>query len=393
MIERNAAQATDAAALAAHLLAHARRYFSAGSEVPVRVRLVSEQIRLASSLYWFKVNVGDRETTLVVKVAARRDMGATGSELPSDRPRVSSCLDSERSVVEAYRALARIHRHFTRLNDPRFGAIPVFELLPEQHVTIMEAVDQPSLRDLAMRHGRWRSASGLGELQVAFAHAGAWLQAYQAIPTATPLETVQTQRSEFIDFTEQLTTYLARHLGDESYFSRIESLLTAAAYAELPERLPAGLVHGDYAMRNILVGPGGRVTVLDIVGRFRMSAYRDIGAFLANLYYGCLPAFGQGAFLHVSRVAEYRRAFLGGYFGDASVPENLVRLYEVQALLEKWSSIVWRRSQQRGRAESLLTRPHVSLLSAFFRSMIERRLPRDSNGRRAASRGSERSQS
>ncbi len=108
----------------------------------------------------------------------------------------------------------------------------------------------------------------------------------------------------------------------------------------LPELLPVGLGHGDYAPRNILIGPGARVTVLDTFAKWRVPIYEDIGFFLTQLE-SCFPqVISQGLAFSSEQLAVYERAFLKGYFGEEPLPYPSIRLYEVLALLDKWSSTI-----------------------------------------------------
>jgi Phosphotransferase enzyme family len=363
---------TDATALAAHLRAHAAQYFSGDAGEAVHVRLLSEEVRVSSTLYRFVVSNGEHEKRIIVKVATPDRTGDVEAreDTPPDRPRISTCRDPERRFVLEYQALACIQRHFSLMNDPRFGAIRVFEMLPSHHAFVMEVVDQPNLRQLSIREGTRRSAAGLAAVRKAFNHSGAWLRAFHAMTTRATEEDLLTQRSDFIRYTEALTTYLASRGGDRSFLLELNTSMALRAREDLPDELPIGVSHGDFATRNILVGAGQKVTVLDSLARYRTPIYRDIGCFLANLYCSSLPALARGAVLHPGRIPAYRELFLQGYFGHTPCPDNTVRLYEAQALLERWSSMVWRYSMLQGmkRTALYLTQP---LLSAFYRAAIE----------------------
>jgi hypothetical protein len=106
--------------------------------------------------------------------------------------------------------------------------------------------------------------------------------------------------------------------------------------------------HGDFAPRNILVGPGGRVSVLDTLGRWRAPAFEDIGNFLLAFKAHRLQVYSQGLFLSASRIKQYENQFLRGYFGDDPIPLASIRLFECLAALEKWSSVVHGHGQSRG---------------------------------------------
>lgn len=369
---------TDATALAAHLRAHAARYFSGNGEGPAQVRLLSAEARALAALYRFAVGTGRNEQVVLVKAArhVRTEEEAARERAPVERPRITRFAEQDRRFVLEYQALARIQRHFARINDPRFGAIRVYELLPEHQALVMELVDQPTLRQLALRAGTRRSAPGLAAVRQAFNHAGAWLRSFHVMTTPAPLPSLHARRGDFIRFTDELTSYLAARGGQTSFLLELSMTMAARARAELPDELPLGITHGDYAMRNILVGAGQKVTVLDSLARHRTPIYRDIGSFLANLYCSGLPAVAHGAVLHPVRVADYRQQFLDGYFGGARPPEGAIRLHEAQALLERWSTVVWRYSLLQDRNRVALAHVAQPLVGAFFRTMIKVTLAR-----------------
>jgi hypothetical protein len=119
----------------------------------------------------------------------------------------------------------------------------------------------------------------------------------------------------------------------------VRDTVWAAAQTVMPDVLELGMTHGDFAMRNIVVEATQRVTVLDTLARFRAPIYRDVGYFIADLQIGRVSALVRGVVLRGGRCDDYRRAFLRGFHGESGA-DTLVRLYEVQALLERWASIV-----------------------------------------------------
>jgi hypothetical protein len=124
-------------------------------------------------------------------------------------------------------------------------------------------------------------------------------------------------------------------------------------------------------MRNILIGADQRVMVLDTPPNYVTAVYDDIAAFLIDLEVSRLTALGRGAPFHTPRIAEYRNAFLRGYFDSAPVPDEALRIYEIQALLERWSAEVARCA---GARRPPLARAKLSLLSPFLRAAIVARL-------------------
>src|SRR4030095_6204969 len=181
--------------------------------------------------------------------------------------------------------------------------------------------------------GLWNPAN-----DAAFANAGGWLRAYHSL--AKEADAYYYKRAEFLEWLKGLTEYLGTKLGDHEFFESVSSRVTASALEELPEDLPLGLSHGDYAMRNILVGHEGRVTVLDTLARWRTAIFEDLGYFLANLKLTWPQVISQGLAYKQDLIIRYERAFLKGYFADDQLPIRAIRLYEIHAVLDKWSGTI-----------------------------------------------------
>jgi hypothetical protein len=180
-----------------------------------------------------------------------------------------------------------------------------------------------------------------------------------------------TRRSDFIAAIEETAEFLAEALDDDEFFQDIVSVTTKSALETLPETLPLGLGHGDYAMRNILVGSDNRVTILDTLAKWRTPIYEDIAYFLTELRTNRLQVLTQGLAFNSECISRYEREFLVGYFRKQSIPRNAVRLYEVLLLLNKWSlqmpHIGQRAAGKYGGATETL---RLALTNRFFRKSI-----------------------
>jgi hypothetical protein len=247
--------------------------------------------------------------------------------------------------------------------------VRVFDRLALHDGFVMEAVDQPTLRTLALSGGHSRTSPAV--LHRSFCHSGAWLQAYHGLAIHDDAVGLQTRRDDFIRFVEDLAGYLACHTGHGAFFAWLTGAMAELARTHLPALLPLALGHGDYAMRNILVGADERVTVLDTLALYRTCIYRDLGYFLGDLRFSVLPALARGQLRHGWRLVDHREAFLTGYFGGSRIPQEPIRLYEVQAMLERWASIVSEWHAAAGHV-GRLRRASLPLVSALLRPMIRR---------------------
>lgn len=350
--------------LTLHLREHGASYFDAAGPVVITdVRLIRGDRRSIAQLYWFTLEAHGLSRTVVVKVS-----GAVRA--PSLRPRMAQPPDARTKYALEHRALSLIHEHFDQRDPERFGAIRVLDLLPEHQAFVMEAVDRPTLRELAMRSG-WRGLlPGAADLVPVFRNAGAWLREFHGLDPTPARDEVLTDREEFLGFVGQITEYLTGRLDQRTYFSRVRRQVSTAARECLPARIPAGLAHNDYCIRNILVGPSQQVTVFDTPARLRTPIYRDLSFFLTDLSFSALPALVRGALGFPSRIGAYRSAFLDGYFVDSDLPERALRVFEIQALLERWCSAVASIPVSPRTRDRLRSRA----VSAVFRSMVDRRL-------------------
>ena len=369
--ERGApSSAGPAALLTERLRARAPDYYPELAPRSPRVRLLREDVRAVSVLYRFRLEAGEEAREVLVKVPlpAREPVAHAPAREGPRRPRLAVPMAPADRVGREFRSLVSIREHFDGLGDARFGTVRALDLLPEQQAFVMESVPGDSLRRLLYRahRGRWRAPS---RLEDAFHHAGAWLRTYHALRPRDRVEPRDTRREDHERFVEGTSRYLGARLGDPEFFERMSRALRAAARDTLPEALPLGLGHGDFAPRNILVGPESRVTVLDTVGRFLTPIYEDVGYFLVSLHHNWPQALSLGAAFPAARLDGYRRAFLSGYFGAEPVPAAAVRQYEMQAALDLWANVASRPDHARG-ARRVRELARLALLSRSLRRRI-----------------------
>ena len=348
---------------AEHLRDRGARYFPqlAG---PPGVRLVGWDDRPFSALYWYELEDGARSVGVFVKVSRHRPPRVRPDRRPTEARPVPSRLPPEEQFRAESASLLMAEEHFTGLADPRFGAVRVLTTLPEHRAIVMERLRHPSLLELtaSMRRvpGRWPAPG----LERAFGHAGAWLRAYQAAPATPNLPLARAD--SWLTELRGAVDFLTRSVGHADLLSR--------ALATAKERWRSGLVavpdgpgHGDFALRNILVAAGDRITVLDIMARWRAPIYEDVGYFVAGLRTTTPQLLGRQILANGARIDRYERAFLRGYSDGDPVPWTAVRLFELRSLLDRWAS----KSSypQVGRLPTVMTLPLIN--RAFERRVAE----------------------
>jgi hypothetical protein len=367
-----------AEALGAQLFNRAPHYFPELAARSTTVLLLRYERRRASTLLRFAIDDGTEQRTVVVKIPRSASQRARPSPEPageSDRPRLATVMASSAKVSLEYDALSAIRRHFDRIGDRRLGAVRVLDLLPEHRALVMESVPGTSLRTLLLKSLLYPRAGRSSTLETAFRHAGAWLRTYHALPRGANAEARDTCRTDYIRFIHHVAAFLHRHTS-ETQVGAWARLAGAIARDALPEHLPLGLGHGDFALRNLLVEPDGRATGIDTLGRYRTPIYEDIGCFLASLWCSWPQVVSPGAGFRRALLTACERSFLAGYFHDGPIPVAAVRLYEVQALLDLWASALWHQRGVAGGTGAFQRMIKVRLLGRRIRQRVENSLRR-----------------
>ena len=360
-----------------HINANLFKYFPDLDAAETRVRLVSEQHRPSSSLYKFEVvNHLVRYSLFAKGIVLAKDSGHDKSTRADSRPRVSPgpTEPGEKTRLE-YNALKAIYEYFEKLGDPCFGAIRVLDYIENPQTIIMLENSDPTLRSLFAKTNRLSYLCGKSpDLRRIFFNTGAWLKAYSTIPKVEDVITRLSQREDFNKSIVNLTAFLSRISGDAPFFQQVEKTVIAAANNIMPENLPLGLGHGDYAMRNLLVGENDRVTAFDTCAKWKVPIYEDIAYFLIQLETNGLQVLTQGIAFRAETIATYQRDFLAGYFDETQAPIELIRIFQVQLLLDSWSSNFSAYTKQQSGVKGLYRKIYLALLNRRYRKVIGRLL-------------------
>jgi hypothetical protein len=379
---RQDAAAPPADAFGVHLAEHAAEYFSDVTPGGARVSLRREDARPYSTMYEYEIDSGRDRHSVLVKLPAARER----SERPPtsaegrirDRPRRASALDPALKSEAEYAALAMIHDEFQRLADPRFGTVPPLDFVRAHRALVMEKVADPRLPSILLRGSRFRG-SRADEAVPALRNTGAWLRAYHELGGCEHTGVRHATRNEFLDYIAELTDYLVYHERHGALFRRVQARVEAIAAEALPADLPLGMTHGDFAPRNVLVGDGARVTVIDTLARWRAPIYDDLGDFVFALKASKPQVYSQGVAFGAGPLARWQDAFLDGYFGPATRPAAALWLFEIQALLERWASA--RRVALGASGASLAIRARTVTATRFLTRYLDR-LVDDLDGRK-----------
>jgi len=329
-------------ALARHLCDSAPQYFDLNRCHPVKTELVGKHRRHGSTVYRFRVTAEGACHRVVVKVPGNSTPRTRPSDERAhtpDRPRLFPKADIGVRAWLEHVTLTRMREYFEALHDPRFGVVRILDFVPEHNAVVMNEVDEPQVAVLLKSAGRLRRPLSLAKLGDVFRHTGAWLRIYHGLPPLGHTRRRQHTRVEFVELTQAFTMFIAPEHASETFVQTVSTQVETVALATLPAELPLGMGHSDFAPHNCFAGAHGRVTVFDTVGRWQAPIYEDLGHFLVALKSIVPHVQGRSLVFDNTTIRSLENAFVGGYFGSAPVPIMAIRLFEIQALLDRWCSM------------------------------------------------------
>lgn len=346
---------------------HAVQYFPELKTHEMNVRLVNGRRNRHSQFYRFEISGGGMSFHVLVK--------ALPLQAPhKDRPKLGPMIEPSAKFEAQYKALSKIHEYFTGMADPRFGTVRPLDIVTEHQAIIMEEVQAPSLQHLVEQTSRLKHplrARGTNNLALAFRNAGAWLYKFHSMPTVQPVKVTHNgQRSDFIATINKLVDFLINADPRNLFLQQIAAKTVQEAMQLLPEELPLGLRHGDYGLSNILAGADGKITVLDTPAICYSPIYED----LAYLLVGLKAKWSQVLSLKLAydshQFALYERELLSGYFDQSPIPYGIIHLYEVQALLVRWSSKIFMLEEQSVGKNDFWKAFQLWQMRRFFKTML-----------------------
>jgi hypothetical protein len=364
-----------------HIRENASQYFTGFDSREIEVKFKERQERPASILYQFSVGNKVKNHGILVKVPLNRDRWMSESTEPSYyKPSLYPKTGTSDVHKLGYTALRSISEYFSSLGKQDLGTVRVLDYLPDHQAIITEACGDPSLRQLFLKTSRFRGGIPYRELVPPIRNVGRWLRLYHEMSKEEDVQIRHAHRHDYIEAVNKLTDYLGAASNDQPFFQKVAETLERSATKILPESLPLGLGHGDFAMRNILVGKGARITVIDTFAKWRTPIYEDIGYFLSALKMTAPQVISQGLVFSPKQFATYEQAFLEGYFETEPIPYSAIQLFEILSLLDKWSSVVAHYYQRRGKfknfrtLKSILTKRYFKISTkTLLRKIVENR--------------------
>jgi hypothetical protein len=358
-------------ALQEHLQQHAQKYYAEFETRVVTVRHTHTAVHRSSTLYQFRLDAGGNVRRVVVKTPP----------LAAAPAQISATTDPATKFRSEYEALAAIYEYFNTMRDARFAAIRPLDFIAAHSGVVMEEAQEPSLRALFAKASRLQPWARSHNLDQCFRNAGCWLRAFHALPRREHATPRDVNAQDYFFAVEKFTGFLAEALREPEFFRELGRTTIAAGRGILPERLPVGLTHGDYALRNLLIGPNDRVRALDTQAKWLMPIYEDLAYFLVGLVTTWPQVLSQGLAFGNESLRRFEREFLTGYFEREPIPWEIIRLFKIKILLLKWSANLHRVQQADDRGvQSRVAKVRRKLLHRFYRKCMEGLL-------RAAARG------
>jgi phosphotransferase family enzyme len=293
------------------------------------VALTRERRRLSSRI--LRLTVGDPPQYRIF-VKATLDPGRPTPAF-GHRPRLVPVTDARDRATLELRALQAVEARLGRDGTDRFDVLHPLGVVDDGMALVMLTHEGVSLARTLSRISRAPRSPVPPEALVEAA--GGWLRLFHDAPTDDRLPARQERASDIAAALRAFGDFLLAERADPELARLVDRAI--ASTAELPDPVPVRPTHGDFAPRNLIVGPDGRLTAIDLLGRWRAPIYEDLATFLVALHSGRQTALAGGRLLRrPTDVLEER--FLAGYAGGGELPRRPIATYEFLLVLDKWSS-------------------------------------------------------
>ncbi len=298
----------------------------------LRVRLDHASKRSYSELYGYTISSDTTALSVLVKLPYPNRLRPATS---ADRPRLYAPVPPDELAPLEYTTMRHIQQSFTRLDAPQFGCVNMLDLLTEPDAIVMEKAVGQTLRTAIVDS----SVAFRGEpaATAVYRIVGEWLRQFHQLPNLPHTKPRSMTRDHFLAMTEEFRSYLPT-VGALRWMGEVCDFLMRESVRTLAYELPLGLAHGDFAPRNVIVSPDGKIIVLDTLARWRAPIYEDLALFLFSLQ---LSRGSNALWTRASsELATSSQTFLAGYFDGTNYDWPALRLFILQALLDRGCSYV-----------------------------------------------------
>ena len=260
-----------------------------------------------------------------VKLARRQRMKTLADAITNTTMR-------ERAQIE-YHLLMNIDDATKRYAPKDMCAVRPLGYLPQWNAVVTEELQSRSLKSMMYSPSSLFHVQGPQQnFERAFSLAGSWLRLFHTQVGNCQLEIFD--HTNMLRELDRLFDGLAQHTTYD--LRKVREVFQKRVHAQNGRAIPVALIHGDYGAFNVFMTADGRVGALDVGETHRNMIYFDIGWFLADLRISRLQTLSWGHILKKETVRAYERAFLGGYFQNEPVDQELLTLMSLYYVLLKW---------------------------------------------------------
>lgn len=313
-------------------------------DAPVRgpVTLTRDRRRRSSRILRFTVGEPPQ-----YRIFVKATLDAGPGVVSGNRPRLVPATDARDRGTLELRALRAVEARLGRAGTDRFDVLHPLGVIDDGMALAMLTHDGVSLARVLSRLSR--APRGPIAPEALVEAAGAWLRLFHDAVDDSERPARQERVSEIAAALREFGDFLLAERADPALAELVDRAIDACS--ELRDPVPVRSSHGDFAPRNLIVGPDGRLTANDLLGRWRAPIYEDLATFLVALHSGRQTVLAGGSLLR-RPVGVLEDRFLAGYADGGVVPRRPIAIYEFLLVLDKWSSRL-SRLQHAGRLRRL----------------------------------------
>jgi hypothetical protein len=266
---------------------------------------------------------------------------------------------------DEYKMAQKIWDAFAAEDSKVCTAVQPLAYIEQWNAVLMRKVEGRALKGYLLRPAvALRLSKPVQQLHGLLAAAARWLRIFhdrvsnlQVIPF--PVSSIREIMDESL---LNLKKYSYKRLDIQPYRDALENALMGMRNLYIP----VGTIHDDFHYSNILVGPDGRVCVIDKAGDYQRSIYADLATLLTDPQTRTLQIASGGRFIPDKFIQSCKKVILEEYFGSESYDQAVLDFFSALAVLNKWSEGLTRLS--RGKRKELS--PLLSLMTERYFSRL-----------------------
>ena len=240
-------------------------------------------------------------------------------------------------IEREYHSMQRLATHFAACPTPHLSALQPRFYLPDLNAYVMNHVEGQTL---ARKHLDIRAIllpNNMERACRAMQRIGEWLAWLHQLASDDFAKSNQKTPADMLPWLLQHVEWLQQFGLPITQTLRWDACLAVLQSVTTDHYVG---IHGDYAIRNLIIGRNGEITGIDSALELVDSPYHDLGKFIAMFKYNVQRLNLGGSMPRESAMKKLEFAFLRGYFGDDALGESLDRrllaLYEGRYLFQQW---------------------------------------------------------